>query len=75
MSLHGANEGWFVTTAFFTDQARADVGHLVDRGNMVLVDGKKLETSIREYWDALPSQWQWRLTECMVTRDRQLSAD
>lgn len=75
MGLHGAREAWFVTTSFFTDQAKTDVQHLTLPGHMVLVDGDLLITFIREHWDALSHRWQWRLTECMVVSDRRRGAE
>ncbi len=60
-----------MTTSSFTRQAEQEVASLYSQGQMVLVDGVKLVAFIREYWDVLPAQWQWRLTECMVERDRQ----
>lgn len=66
-----AGEAWFVTTSSFTQQAADEVRDLASLNQMVLVDGPLLVTFIREQWDALPAQWQWRLTECMVKRDRQ----
>lgn len=71
LGLHGADEAWFVTTASFTKQARADVRKLTFKGAMKLVDGETLLAYLREYWHALPNKWQWRLTECMAERDRQ----
>jgi Ca2+/Na+ antiporter len=68
--LHQAFEGWFVTTAFFTEQAVDEVASYVDRGQIKLVDGDILVEYIQQFWDALPAQWQWRLTECMVQRDQ-----
>lgn len=70
MSLHGSRDAWFVTTSTFTSQARHDVLKLTSPGHMVLVDGNLLISFIREHWDALPHRWQWRLTQCMVQRDR-----
>ncbi|HEY0754717.1 MAG TPA: restriction endonuclease [Ktedonobacteraceae bacterium] len=66
MGLHRANEGWFVTTTLFSAQARADVQHLTLRGYIKLVDGNTLVDFIHDHWNALPEQWQWRLTECML---------
>lgn len=71
MQRWGAGEAWFVTTSSFTKQAADEVSDLTHLCRMVLVDGQKLIIFIREHWDALPAQWQWRLTECMVERDRQ----
>lgn len=71
MQRWGAGEAWFVTTSSFTDQAADEVSDLTTIRQMVLVDGHKLIDFIREYWEALPAQWQWRLTECMVESDRQ----
>jgi restriction endonuclease Mrr len=70
MQRWGASEAWFVTTSSFTTQAAEEVHDLTGVCRMVLVDGQKLITFIQEHWDALPAQWQWRLTECMVERDR-----
>lgn len=66
-----AGEAWFVTTSSFTQQAADEVSDLTGLSRMVLVDGQQLVAFIHEQWDALPAQWQWRLTECMVERDRQ----
>ena len=71
LGLHGADEAWFVTTALFTKQARADVEKLTFRGHMKLVDGDLLVKYIHMYWHALPAEWQWKFTECMAARDRQ----
>ena len=71
MSVRGSHCAWFVTTSTFTPQAKRDVTKLTSPGLMVLVDGTLLLTYIRDHWDALPTRWQWRLTECMVERDRQ----
>jgi len=70
MASSGAYKAWFVTTSTFSSQARDEVVPLTSTGRMVLVDGKLLITFIREHWDALPARWQWRLTGCMVQRDR-----
>jgi restriction endonuclease Mrr len=74
MQRWGAGEAWFVTTSSFTTQAAAEVHDLTGVCRMVLIDGQKLITFIQEHWDALPAQWQWRLTECMVERDHQHTA-
>jgi hypothetical protein len=66
----GAREAWFVTTTFFSPQAKADVFYFTRPGLIVLVDGEQLITFIHQHWDALPSKWQWRLTECVVESDR-----
>ncbi len=66
-----AAEAWFVTTSFFTRQAKEEVSDLTYISHVVLVDGKLLIDYIQEHWDALPAEWQWRLTECMVARDQQ----
>lgn len=68
---HGADEAWFVTTSSFTAQAVREVADLRHRGQMILVDGATLISSIQDHWDTLPAQWQWRLTECMAESDRQ----
>ncbi|MEO9029377.1 MAG: restriction endonuclease [Ktedonobacteraceae bacterium] len=72
---HGADVAWFVTTSSFTRQAEQEVGDLHHRGLLVLVDGVKLVALIRDHWDALPTRWQWRLTECMTVRDRRRDAE
>ena len=75
LGLHEADEAWFVTTSFFSKQARADVGKLTFKGHMKLVDGKTLIDYIHDHWDTVPAQWQWRLTECMVERDHRGHAE
>jgi hypothetical protein len=70
LGLHSADDAWFVTTAPFTSQARADVGKLTYLGRMKLVDGEKLMEYLWRHWDALPDKWQWRLTECAAESDR-----
>jgi hypothetical protein len=71
MNRSRAGEAWFVTTSSFTQQAADEVSDLTSISTMVLVDGQRLITFLHEQWDALPAQWRWRLTECMLERDRQ----
>lgn len=66
LGQHNADEAWFVTTASFTEQARADVEKLTYSGHMTLIDGEKLLEYLWEHWHALPNKWQWRLTECTL---------
>jgi hypothetical protein len=75
MNGKGAGEGWFVTTSTFTEQAKKDVIKWTSPGLMVLINGDKLISFIRDHWDALPARWQWRLTECMVNNDHQRRAE
>jgi restriction endonuclease Mrr len=75
MNRWRAGEAWFVTTSSFTEQAADEVSDLTGISSMVLVDGQQLITCIHEQWHALPAEWQWRLTECMVKRDRQHVAE
>lgn len=66
MGLHGASEGWFVTTSSFTAQAEAEVRDLSYKGRIVLVNGQTLIEHIHTCWEALPAQWQQRLTHIIL---------
>lgn len=70
---HGADLAWFVTTSSYTAQAAQEVANLRQQGFMVLIDGVTLIALIRDHWEALPAQWQWRLTECMAESDRHIT--
>ncbi|HEU5378839.1 MAG TPA: restriction endonuclease [Ktedonobacteraceae bacterium] len=73
MRYRRAAEGWFVTTSSFTKDAEEVVAQEVANGVVVLRNGEQLVDLIRTCWDALPVQWQWRITECMVESDRRRS--
>jgi hypothetical protein len=75
MSSHESHDGWFITTSTFSPQAEYDVKKWTSAGLMVLVDGALLLSFIHDHWDALPARWRWRLTQCMVKRDRQRRAE
>lgn len=59
--IYGADEGLFVTTAKFTDAARANMAH--SRQNVFLLDGENLVQIVRENWDKLPDRWHQSLLE------------
>ena len=70
MSSQRAYSGWFVTTSTFSPQAIDELRPLTSQYRMVLIEGDKLISFIRDHWNALPAHWQWRLTECMLQSDR-----
>jgi HJR/Mrr/RecB family endonuclease len=53
--LYGADEGLFVTTSSFTEEARANVGPF--QHTVFLWDGEKLLQLVQAYWEALPARW------------------
>lgn len=69
-TIYRADIAWFVTTSTFSRGARRAAESLLLGGGVVLADGAKLIDLTHSCWDALPAQWQWRLTECMAKSDQ-----
>lgn len=58
-NIHRADEGMFVTTSSFTEQARAARSQFQQQ--VFLLEGKDLLKLVQDYWEALPGDWQRRL--------------
>lgn len=58
-NIHHADEGMFVTTSTFTDQARAARSQFHQQ--VFLLEGKDLLQLVQAYWTDLPARWQQRL--------------